>query len=117
MHSAYVFDAYGTLFDVHAAVRKHAEAVGPDHAELSNVWRIKQLEFTWTRTMMDRYVDFWDLTKQALDYAFEKFPEANKSDSVLCRSTIVDPYVSGATDVLARELELCASLRVSKLGR
>ena len=48
MHSAYVFDAYGTLFDVHAAVRKHADAVGEDHAQLSEVWRHKQLEFTWT---------------------------------------------------------------------
>ena len=75
MHSAYVFDAYGTLFDVHAAVRKHADAVGEDHAQLSEVWRHKQLEFTWTRTMMGRYVDFWELTKQALDYAFEKIPQ------------------------------------------
>lgn len=88
MHSAYVFDAYGTLFDVHAAVRKHADAVGPDHAELSNVWRIKQLEFTWTRTMMDRYVDFWDLTKQALDYAFERYPNADRSS----KNQLLDAY-------------------------
>ena len=43
-HSVYVFDAYGTLFDVHAAVRKHADAVGPDAAQLSEIWRQKQLE-------------------------------------------------------------------------
>ena len=78
MHTAYVFDAYGTLFDVHAAVRKHADLVGPDHATLSDVWRTKQLEYTWTRTMMGRYLDFWDLTQHALDFAFSKFPEANK---------------------------------------
>ena len=88
MHSAYVFDAYGTLFDVHAAVRKHADAVGEDHAQLSEVWRHKQLEFTWTRTMMGRYVDFWELTKQALDYAFEKFPNADKSS----KSLLLDAY-------------------------
>jgi len=76
MHSAYVFDAYGTLFDVHAAVRKHEGLVGPDHAALSDVWRSKQLEYTWTRTLMNRYVDFWDITKQALDFAFSKFPSA-----------------------------------------
>jgi len=40
---AYVFDAYGTLFDVHAAVRRHAEAVGPNSQRLSDVWRTKQL--------------------------------------------------------------------------
>ncbi|HQF31526.1 MAG TPA: haloacid dehalogenase type II, partial [Hyphomicrobiales bacterium] len=43
-YSAYVFDAYGTLFDVHAAVRRHAEAVGPDGPLLSDIWRTKQLE-------------------------------------------------------------------------
>lgn len=75
---AYVFDAYGTLFDVHAAVRKYAEAVGPDHVQLSDIWRTKQLEYTWTRTMMGRYVDFWELTQQALNFAYEKTPSANR---------------------------------------
>lgn len=88
MYSTYVFDAYGTLFDVHAAVRKHAEAVGADHAALSEVWRQKQLEFTWTRTLMDRYVDFWELTQQALDYAFEKFPNTNRD----ARQKLLDAY-------------------------
>lgn len=71
-HAAYVFDAYGTLFDVHAAVRRHAERVGPDAQLLSEVWRAKQLEYSWVRSLMGRYVDFWALTEQALDYAFEK---------------------------------------------
>lgn len=88
MHSAYVFDAYGTLFDVHAAVRRHADAVGTDHAALSDTWRTKQLEYTWTRTMMGRYVDFWELTKQALDFAFDKFPAANKSS----KNLLLDAY-------------------------
>ena len=88
MYSTYVFDAYGTLFDVHAAVRKHADTVGADHAALSEIWRQKQLEFTWTRTLMDRYVDFWDLTQQALDYAFEWFPNANRG----ARQTLLDAY-------------------------
>ncbi len=78
-YSAYVFDAYGTLFDVHAAVRKHAEAVGPDAALLSEIWRQKQLEYTWVRTLMNRYQDFWSLTEQALDYAFRKVPSADVS--------------------------------------
>ncbi|AXS39901.1 haloacid dehalogenase type II [Breoghania sp. L-A4] len=77
--SAYVFDAYGTLFDVHAAVRRHAEAVGPDADRLSEIWRAKQLEYSWIRSMMGRYQDFWTLTEQALDYAFQRVPSADTS--------------------------------------
>jgi len=76
-HSIYVFDAYGTLFDVHAAVRKHADAIGPDAAQLSEIWRQKQLEYSWVRGLMGKYVDFWSLTEQALDYAFAKTPSAD----------------------------------------
>ena len=71
-----------------AAVRKHAENVGPDHAQLSDIWRSKQLEFTWTRTLMGNYVDFWELTQQALDFAFEKFPSANRD----ARQALLDAY-------------------------
>ena len=69
-YAVYVFDAYGTLFDVHAAVRKHADAIGPDGARLSEIWRAKQLEYSWVRALMGRYQDFWALTEQALDHAF-----------------------------------------------
>lgn len=72
--TAYAFDAYGTLFDVHAAIRRHAAAVGPDAEQLSALWRQKQLEYTWTRTLMGRYLDFWALTEQALDFALARFP-------------------------------------------
>ncbi|PLW77000.1 haloacid dehalogenase type II [Cohaesibacter celericrescens] len=77
--SIYVFDAYGTLFDVHAAVRQHADALGPNSALLSEIWRSKQLEYSWVRALMGRYVDFWTLTEEALDFAFSKVPDANKS--------------------------------------
>lgn len=87
-HSAYVFDAYGTLFDVHAAVRKHAEAVGPDAAHLSNLWRAKQLEYSWVRSLMNRYQDFWSLTEQALDFAFAAVPSADPST----RAQLLDAY-------------------------
>ncbi|RUW31744.1 HAD-IA family hydrolase, partial [Mesorhizobium sp. M1E.F.Ca.ET.041.01.1.1] len=66
-HAAYVFDAYGTLFDVHAAVRRHAGEIGPDGQLLSEIWRAKQLEYSWVRTLMGAYADFWQLTEQALD--------------------------------------------------
>jgi 2-haloacid dehalogenase len=78
-HSIYVFDAYGTLFDVHAAVRRHAKAVGGDAAALSATWRAKQLEYTWVRSLMGRYADFWTLTEQALDFAFAAHPGCDVS--------------------------------------
>jgi 2-haloacid dehalogenase len=69
--AVYVFDAYGTLFDVHAAALRHREAIGPHAERLSEIWRIKQLEYTWTISLMDRYRDFRDLTAAALDVAAE----------------------------------------------
>lgn len=69
MIRACVFDAYGTLFDVHSAVARHAEAVGPAAAEVSQTWRTKQLEYTWVRSLMRRHADFWTCTVDALDFA------------------------------------------------
>ncbi len=86
--SVYVFDAYGTLFDVHAAVRKNAAGLGEDAQRLSDIWRQKQLEYSWIRTLLDRYVDFWSLTEQALDTAFAMVPSADKS----LRKTLLDAY-------------------------
>jgi len=67
--SHFVFDAYGTLFDVNAAIARHRDAVGPEAGRLSEIWRTKQLEYSWTLTLAGRYVDFWSLTERALDYA------------------------------------------------
>lgn len=77
-HSAYVFDAYGTLFDVHAAVRRHAERAGPEYLRFSEMWRAKQLEYSWVRALMGAYEDFWTLTEQALDFCFERIPSVDK---------------------------------------
>ena len=71
--SVFAFDAYGTLFDVHAAVRRHAAALGPDAAQFSALWRAKQLEYSWVRTLAGQYRDFWALTEEALDFAFASF--------------------------------------------
>ncbi len=87
-HAAYVFDAYGTLFDVHAAVRKHAAAMGPDGQAFSDIWRAKQLEYSWIRTLMGNYTDFWTLTEQSLDYAFARFPSADRT----LRAALLDAY-------------------------
>ncbi len=63
---AFVFDAYGTLFDVHS-VRSACEELFPQRgAEVSQQWRTKQLEYTWLLTLMARYRDFWQITESAL---------------------------------------------------
>jgi len=68
---ACVFDAYGTLFDVHSAVGKHRARLGDVADQVSAVWRTKQLEYTWLRSLMGRHADFWQVTREALDFAFE----------------------------------------------
>jgi len=68
---AFIFDAYGTLFDVHAPVARVAARIGPAAAEVSRLWRHKQLEYTWLRSLMGRHADFWQVTGEALDYALE----------------------------------------------
>ena len=66
-----VFDAYGTLFDVHSAASRYQVRLG-DHAQaVSKMWRTKQLEYTWLRSLMQCYVDFWIVTQDALDYALD----------------------------------------------
>ena len=67
--SVFVFDAYGTLFDVHSAVARHRDEIGAQADRLSDLWRMKQLEYTWTRTLMGAYRDFRALTGEALDFA------------------------------------------------
>ena len=65
---AFVFDAYGTLFDVHSVVTACRE-VTPDPEALSREWRAKQLEYTWLRSLMGHYQDFWQVTEAALRFA------------------------------------------------
>lgn len=68
---ACVFDAYGTLFDVHSAAATCRDMLGDKADRLSALWRQKQLEYTWLRSLMGAYDDFWRLTQDSLDYALE----------------------------------------------
>lgn len=68
---ACVFDAYGTLFDVHSAVGKHRRRLGDMADHVSMLWRTKQLEYTWLRSLMGHHADFWQVTRNALDFAFD----------------------------------------------
>jgi 2-haloacid dehalogenase len=79
MSSIFVFDAYGTLFDVRAAIARFRGQAGPDADRLSEIWRLKQLEYTWTLTLAGHYVDFWTLTERALDYSFARVPSVPKA--------------------------------------
>ena len=65
-----VFDAYGTLFDVHSAVGRYREVLREKADPVSILWRTKQLEYTWLRSLMRQHVDFWQITSDALEYAF-----------------------------------------------
>jgi 2-haloacid dehalogenase len=83
-----VFDAYGTLFDLNAAVARHRAAVGPDADRFSELWRQKQIEYTWNHTMTGQYLNFWTLTQRALDYCFARFPAVDRK----LRPALLDAY-------------------------
>jgi 2-haloacid dehalogenase len=87
---AVVFDAYGTLFDVHSAVGRHMARIGPDAARFSELWRSKQLEYSWVLSLADRYEPFWTLTERALNHAFARFPGIDPS----VRPLLLDAYRS-----------------------
>lgn len=63
-----VFDAYGTLFDFNSAVARHRAAIGPRADALSDLWRSKQIQYTWLRNGMGAYAEFWQVTGEALDH-------------------------------------------------
>jgi 2-haloacid dehalogenase len=88
MTSVYVFDAYGTLFDVHSAIMRHRAAAGAEAERCSELWRTKQLEYSWTLTLAGHYADFWTLTERALDYALARVPSVDPA----LRPRLLDAY-------------------------
>lgn len=66
---ACVFDAYGTLFDFNSAASAARDELGDDWPKLSELWRQKQLQYTWLRGLAGHYADFWQVTGDALDFA------------------------------------------------
>ena len=87
---ACVFDAYGTLFDVHSAVGRHRARLGGEADAVSGLWRAKQLEYTWQRTILDRYVDFWRVTADGLDFALE----AHGVEDAALRDDLLDAWLN-----------------------
>jgi 2-haloacid dehalogenase len=88
MPDIFVFDAYGTLFDVHAAIARHRVSAGPEAERLSELWRAKQLEYSWTLTAAGRYADFWTLTEEALDFALARCASVDRA----LRPALLDAY-------------------------
>ena len=86
---ACVFDAYGTLFDVNSAAAQEREALGDRWQPLAELWRAKQLQYTWLRGLMGRHVDFWQVTGDALDYAMASL----KVDDVRLRDRLMGLYL------------------------
>jgi 2-haloacid dehalogenase len=70
---ACVFDAYGTLFDVHAAVAPHRHRLGDRADAFSALWRRKHVRYTWLRSLMQHHADFWQVTQDALGHALDTF--------------------------------------------
>ncbi len=87
---ACVFDAYGTLFDVHAPAAALAAELGEKGPAISAQWRTKQLEYTWLRSLMGRYTDFAQVTADALDYVLE----ANGLSGSPVRERLLSLYTS-----------------------
>ena len=90
MEKACVFDAYGTLFDVHSAVARYSDEIGAAGPAMSLLWRQKQLEYTWTRSLMRRHADFWSVTGEALDHAMR----VHRIDDAALREKLMQAYLS-----------------------
>jgi len=86
---ACVFDAYGTLIDVNAAAQHCAEELGEQWQPLANLWRLRQVEYTWLRSVMGAYVDFWQVTADALDFAMDSLGLAEPA----LRQRLLDLYL------------------------
>ena len=95
-YKSIVFDAYGTLFDITAAARKSALAsstllIKNDWMDLAEIWRKKQIEYTWLQNILNSHSDFSDITSKALDFALE---ELALDQQPKLRATLLDLYLS-----------------------
>ena len=103
---ALVFDAYGTLYDVHSVSAK-AEALCPGKGELiTELWRLKQLEYTWLRSLMQQYEDFWEVTRASLDFALRAAgvePDEAVRGPLMQNYLELDPYPEARAALAALE--------------
>ena len=111
---ACVFDAYGTLFNVASPVEKLASTIGEKAGEVAKLWRQTQLEYTWLRSLMGTHVDFWHVTRDALDYVLEvhDITEAGIADELMTLYLKLDAYddVAATLQTLRSKGKRCAIL-------
>jgi 2-haloacid dehalogenase len=86
---AVVFDAYGTLFDVHSVMEKCNTVFPGKGQQISQIWRTKQLQYTWLMSLMGRYDTFFNITRRALIFALKELDLAFNAE--LCE-TILNEY-------------------------
>ncbi|MFO1032919.1 MAG: haloacid dehalogenase type II [Hyphomicrobiales bacterium] len=100
---AVVFDAYGTLFNVATPVEKLASEIGEKSAELGMLWRRKQLEYTWLRSLTGVHADFWHVTRDALDYALKALAieDTGLADELMTLYLKLDPFADALEGVTA----------------
>ena len=88
-----VFDAYGTLFDVNSAAAKCKEKLGDKWENFANAWRTTQLEYTWLRSLMKKYKNFWQITEDSLDHTMATFKiDKNMREELLNLYKELIPY-------------------------
>ncbi len=87
---AIAFDAYGTLFDLHSVTARCNRKFPGQGAALSQLWRTKQLEYTWLRSLTGRYEDFWRVTESALAFACNSLSLACPSET---RKELMESYL------------------------
>jgi 2-haloacid dehalogenase len=106
---ACVFDAYGTLFDVTAAASHCQAELGPKWQPLAEMWRAKQLQYTWLRSLSGHYVDFWQVTTDALDFSLASLTV----DDAALRRQLLDLYF--ALDCYPEVPEVLARVKAAGL--
>jgi 2-haloacid dehalogenase len=101
-----VFDAYGTLFDFNSAVARHRGVIGPKADALADMWRAKQIQYTWLRNGMGAYAKFWQVTGEALDHCLATHGIADTAvrEKLMGAYLALDPFpeVPAMLDTLKR---------------
>src|ERR1700722_5534821 len=108
---ALVFDAYGTLFDVQSVRTLAIDLCGDKGEIITQLWRLKQLEYTWLRTLMRSYEDFRSVTRAALEFALSSVGIA--SSAALC-DELMERYLQ--LDLYTEARQALESLRDHKLA-
>ena len=117
MAGRFVFDAYGTLFNLHAAAERFKDELGPRWLQLSQTWRTKHIEYTWVHSLAGRKATFWSLAERSLDFAAGSIGgiSADLRGKLLACYRAMDPYPE-AREVLSALKRKGATLAILSNG-